>query len=183
MSSSSNNHSFPDQFFDTLPGDFYEIAAQAPRPGFTLFGIRSSVFETPDDPILPNPPPPEDTDSNDSKRNKLTEATVRIMRAFQTKPTWKVEELMAIAQLDNKRVYDVVNGLIWAGVITRNPCDKVYQYQGVVGSRPVELGTLGGTLESLRKERDEKAAKVQELRDMLVSSSEEERNGCNTNKF
>jgi hypothetical protein len=177
-----------DPFYDRFALEFGDIqerlAASAARFWEERPSRRDSIFQSEptiavkaeDNPrsVPPAAPPAApatdpDSDPQDLKQNKLTQATRKVMRAIQDGRDITIPDVRAIGDLDNKRVYDVMNALLHAGLIVRDPGTKVYRYRGVVGPSLIEFSEFGEKLAALRKERDEKVARVQELRATLAS--------------
>jgi hypothetical protein len=93
------------------------------------------------------------------------------MSGLQESGSLNVSDMRSIGQLDSKRVYDVINGLLWAGLISRDAATKEYQYRGVRGGTPIDLRNIAPNIEMLQRQRDEKAEMVRQLRARLDAAA------------
>jgi hypothetical protein len=91
-------------------------------------------------------------------------ATGRIMKAFQTFGVMTIVQILAEGKCDTKRVYDILHGLMWLNIITKDRSTKSYSYVGVTTDRPFELDELGTLRQWLMEERDKKMKQLVELR-------------------
>jgi hypothetical protein len=150
-----------DPFESELSGES-DVAAQEP-------GLPPRELIEPQFPSLAR-----DQQKHHGEPNKLTVSTGRILKALQVMGVMTIAQMMEIGQCDNKRVYDIVNGLKWASVIIKDPNGKGYRYCGEQTDEPLELDHLSELSVSLQAEKQRLAVQIMELRALLAQSDEED---------
>jgi hypothetical protein len=106
------------------------------------------------------------------KLNKLTIATGRLCKAIQRCGEMTVRQMQEVGMCDNKRVYDVVNGMCWAGIIQRDRKAGVVRFCGAVTDEPIEIDELADLRGRLRAEREKKADELEALKARLRAFKE-----------
>jgi hypothetical protein len=138
-----------------------------------MIGLSGSISITPPEEHEPSDDPRfeprfpsmrRDPRRIDNEPNTLTMATGRIMKAFQTFGEMTIQQIANTGKCDNKRVYDLVHGLMWLNIITKDESTKSYSYVGVKTDRPFELDELGTLKQWLMEEREKKMKQLVELR-------------------
>jgi sugar-specific transcriptional regulator TrmB len=89
--------------------------------------------------------------------------TGTVLRAFQVKGRMSAQEIISNKLGDNKRTYDVLNGLAYAGAIQRMPSEKAYKYCGCSGDEVIDFDDLSDRLAEMRRQREEKRRELDQV--------------------
>jgi hypothetical protein len=95
--------------------------------------------------------------------NKMAQAAAVLLRVIQEEDELTIKLMQERAGVDSKRIYDFVNGFLWAGILSRDPGSRVYSYKGERGPHPIDLVNLGRKLKELRELKKQKEAEVANL--------------------
>jgi hypothetical protein len=147
-----------DVSFDGAPllSDEPDVAAAsdpAPTPDLTD-NARPDLFE----PHLPS------LHWHSQNPNKLTQMTARAAKAFQVFGEMTIAQIQNVTKCpDSKRVYGVVNGLAWAGLILRDKSSRAFRYCGLTMKDPIELDELAELRVRLISKKDGRREEVGRL--------------------
>jgi hypothetical protein len=167
---SHTSHTLPGRFFRAQGTDFTDVCDEPAPPSVRPNEASAAVSRIKKAAPFPSraPPPPQSAPPRSaSEPNKLTDSTTEVIAGLQTSGRLTVSQIQDVGHLDSKRVYDVINGLVWAGLISHDPRSKSYHYLGVDAPVPIDLKNLAPNMDLLRRQRDQKAALVRELKERL----------------
>jgi hypothetical protein len=106
------------------------------------------------------------------KINKVTMSTGLILKTVQLMGYVTMDEIIEWELADRKRAYDVVNGLMWIGLIEKMPGQRrAYQYTGVRGETLIEFDDVVNEIARMRQERDMKLKQLADLRARLKQNA------------
>jgi hypothetical protein len=94
------------------------------------------------------------------------------MKAFQIMGEMDISEMMELGKCDDKRVYEIVSGLVWAKIIMKRSKKGRYRYCGAIANPPLELDELAQLRASLTEQREGEAKQLEELRRRVAQKKE-----------
>jgi hypothetical protein len=130
---------------------------------------RATPLEVPGHELLQPSSPSVETCSTPGKINKITELTTRILAEFQRRGELTVGELVGNGFGDDRRIYEIMNGLQWIGLIKRRPTTKAYRYCGPQSDLIMDGQNSAEILARMQREREEKVERLRQLNDELFA--------------
>jgi hypothetical protein len=98
---------------------------------------------------------------------RVVQGTAALAKVIQEEDLLTIKGMQERTGVDSKRIYDIVNGFQWAGLLIRDPGSGVFRYTGKRGPHPIDLASLSRKLSELRARKQQKQAQVEKLRDEL----------------
>jgi hypothetical protein len=103
-------------------------------------------------------------------KGKLPPMISKLLISLQSERVLTINQMQEISGADKKRVYDLVHGLEWSGVIAHDLALGAYCYTGVFGLDSLDLAHLGEDVDDLREHKKRKEAEIEELRRRLIDA-------------